>query len=138
MKPLPKTVRGIELELIGAVLGEMELIAGAGFNPVPTTTNGKLLDTAPETFGSSTMIEKVPALESREAGTTAERSLVSKNVVANGLPLKLATTPGTKLVPLKPSVRSALPASTWFGVKEAKAGVTTPSEKGPGAWARIL
>ena len=133
MKPLPETARDIELEFTGAELGEMEVIAGVGFSPVPTTANGKLFDTAPTTLGSATVTGKVPAFEKSEAGTTAERIWVPTNVVANGLPLKLATTPGTKFVPVKLSVRFPLPAGAWIGLNEDRPGVTTPKENGPGA-----
>jgi hypothetical protein len=136
IKPFPEIKRVIGPEPTGAEFGEMDVIAGTGFDPVPVTTNGRAFDIAPATLGSVTVTAKVPGTDNPAAGTVADKSCESVNVVIMGRPLNEIMSAGTKFDPVKASVNAGPPDSVWLGANEDKLGVATPTEKGPDAWRR--
>ena len=78
------------------------------------------LDVPPH--GVTTVIEAVPAVAIRAAGTVAVSCVPLTNVVASGLPFQFTVEPETKLAPLTVSVNCGLPAAVQFGLSELIVG----------------
>ena len=71
--------------------------------------------------GVTTVIEAVPAVVMRAAGTVAV-TCVPEPVVASGVPFQLTVEPETKFVPFTVSVNCPPPALAQVGLKEVTVG----------------
>ena len=69
-----------------------------------------------------TVIEAVPAVAMRAAGTVAVSCVAETNVVASGLPFQFTVEPETKLVPLTVNVTCGPPAVAQVGLSEPIVG----------------
>jgi hypothetical protein len=78
------------------------------------------LDVPPH--GVTTVIEAVPAVAMREAGTVAVSCVAETKTVASGLPFQFTVEPETKLVPFTVSVDCGPPATVQFGLSELIVG----------------
>jgi hypothetical protein len=72
--------------------------------------------------GVTTVIEAVPAVAMRAAGTVAVSCVAETNVVANGVPFQFTVEPETKLVPLTVNVNCGPPAVVQVGLSELTVG----------------
>ena len=72
--------------------------------------------------GVTTVIEAVPAVAIREAGTVAVSCVVETNVVVSAVPLHFTVEPDTKLVPLTVNVNCGPPAVAQVGLSELVVG----------------
>jgi len=68
------------------------------------------------------VIEAVPAVAMRAAGTVAVSCVEETNVVASAVPLHLTVEPETKLVPFTVSVNCEPPAVVQVGLSELTVG----------------
>jgi hypothetical protein len=80
------------------------------------------LDVPPPGLGFTTVIDTVPAVATREAGTVTVSCVGEEDVGVRLVPPNLTTEPETKLVPVTVRVKSALPAVTQFGLIEVVVG----------------
>ena len=72
--------------------------------------------------GVTTVIEAVPAVAIRAAGTVAVSCVAETKVVASAVPLHLTVEPETKLVPFTVNVNCAPPAVAQVGLSELIVG----------------
>jgi hypothetical protein len=78
------------------------------------------VDVPPQGF--TTVIEVVPAVAIREAGTVAVSCVEETNVVASAVTFHLTVEPDTKLVPFTVSVNCGPPAVAQVGLSELMVG----------------
>jgi hypothetical protein len=72
--------------------------------------------------GVTTVIEAVPAVAMRAAGTVAVSCAAETNVVTSGVPFQFTVEPETKLVPFTVSVNCGPPAVAQVGLSELIVG----------------
>jgi len=72
--------------------------------------------------GVTTLIEAVPALAMRAAGTAAVSCVAETNVVVRAVPFHLTVEPETKLLPFTVSVNPGPPAVVQLGLSELTVG----------------
>src|SRR5437762_675106 len=73
--------------------------------------------------GVTTVIEAVPAVAMRAAGTVAVSCVAETNVVASALPFQFTVEPETKFVPFTVNVNCEPPAVAQVGLSELIVGV---------------
>ena len=78
------------------------------------------LDVPPH--GVTTVIEAVPAVAMRAAGTVAVSCVAETNAVVSGLPFQFTVEPETKLLPFTVSVNCGPPAAVQLGLSELIVG----------------
>jgi hypothetical protein len=81
------------------------------------------VDVAPEHVGFATVIEAVPALAMRMAGTVTVSCVEETNVVASGEPFQFTVPPETKFVPITVNVNCGPPGVTQAGSMELIVGL---------------
>jgi hypothetical protein len=91
----------------------------AGVAPMVNVT---AFDVAPAHVGLTTVIDAVPAVAMRAAGTVAVSFVAETNVVVSAVPLQFTVEPETKLVPFTVSVNPAPPAVAQVGLSELMVG----------------
>jgi len=89
---------------------------------VATIVNVCAFDVPPH--GVTTVIEAVPAVAMRAAGTVAVSCVAETNAVVSAVPLHLTVEPETKLVPFTVKVNWAPPAVAQVGLSELMVGGT--------------
>ena len=72
--------------------------------------------------GVTTVIEAVPAVAMREAGTVAVSCVAETNVVVSAVPLHFTVEPDTKLVPFTVKANCGPPAVAQVGLSELVVG----------------
>jgi hypothetical protein len=72
--------------------------------------------------GVTTVIEAVPAVAMRAAGTVAVSCVAETNAVVTGVPFQFTVEPETKLVPFTVSVNCGPPAAVQVGLSELVVG----------------
>ena len=87
--------------------------------------------------GVATVIDAVPAVAMRTAGTVAVSCVVETNVVANAVPFQFTVEPETKLVPFTVSVNCGPPAVAQVGLSELSVGIA-PIVITSVCWALVL
>ena len=80
------------------------------------------LDVPPPGLGFTTVIDAVPAVATREAGTVAVSCVEETKLVARGAPFQFTVELETKLVPFTVKMKSALPAVVQVGLIEVVVG----------------
>ena len=80
------------------------------------------MDVPPPGPGFTTVIDAVPAVATREAGTVTVSCVEEEDVGVRLVPPNLTTEPETKLVPVTVKVKLALPGMTQFGLIEVVVG----------------
>ena len=75
--------------------------------------------------GVTTVIEAVPAVAMREAGTVAVSRVEETNVVVSAVPFQFTVEPEAKLVPLTVNVNCKPPAAAQVGLSELIVGPGT-------------
>ena len=95
-------------------------MSGLVITGVATIVNVCAFDVPPH--GVTTVIEAVPAVTIRAAGTVAVSCVAETNVVVSEVPLHLTVEPDTKLVPLTVSVNCGPPAAVQVGLSELTVG----------------
>ena len=95
-------------------------MSGLVITGVATIVNVCAFDVPPH--GVTTVIDAVPAVAMRAAGTMAVSCVAETNAVASGLPFQFAVEPETKLVPLTVSVNCGPPAVAQVGLSELIVG----------------
>jgi hypothetical protein len=95
-------------------------VSGLVITGVSAMVNVRAFDVPPH--GVTAVIEAVPAVAMRAAGTVAVSWVEEINVVASGLPFQFTAEPETKLVPLIVSVNCAPPAVAQVGLSELIVG----------------
>jgi len=81
------------------------------------------VDVAPQGLGFTTVIETVPALAIREAGTVAVSCVEETYVVTSAVPFQFTVEVETKLVPFTVNVNCGPPGVTQFGSIELIVGL---------------
>ena len=99
-----------------AQLGVVEVIVGVGL-----IVNVTAFDVPPQ--GVTTVIDAVPAVAMRAAGTVAVSCVAETNVVPSGLPFQFTVEPETKFVPFTVSVNCGPPAAVQVGLSEVVVGL---------------
>jgi hypothetical protein len=79
--------------------------------------------TPPQGFGVTTLIEAVPAVAIKEAGTVAVSCEADTNVVASGFPFQFTVEVETKFVPFTVNVNCGPPAVAQVGLSELMVGL---------------
>ena len=74
------------------------------------------LDVPPPGLGFTTVIDAVPAVATREAGTVAVSCVEETKLVARGAPFQFTVEVETNLVPFTVKVKSAFPAAIQVGL----------------------
>ena len=95
-------------------------MSGLLITGVPAIVNVLAFDVPPQ--GVTTVIEGVPAVAMRAAGTEAVSVVAETNVVVSGLPSQFTVEPETKLVPFTVSVNPGPPAVAQVGLSELIVG----------------
>jgi len=95
-------------------------VSGLVITGVATIVNVCAFDVPPH--GVTTVIEAVPAVAIRAAGTVAVSCVAETKVVASADPLHLTVEPETKLVPFTVSVNCGPPAAVQVGLSELTVG----------------
>jgi len=80
------------------------------------------LDVPPPGLGLTTVIDAVPAVATRDAGTVAASWVEETKLVARGAPFQFTVEVETKLVPFTVKMKSALPAAIQVGLIEVVVG----------------
>jgi len=80
------------------------------------------VDVPPPGPGFTTVIDAVPAVATREAGTVAVSWMDETNVVVSAVPFQFTVEVETKFVPFTVRVKSVLPVVTQFGLIEVVVG----------------
>jgi hypothetical protein len=80
------------------------------------------LDVPPPGLGFTTVMDAVPEVATREAGTVAVSCVEETKLVARGAPFQFTVEVETNLVPFTVKVRSALPAVAQVGLIEVVVG----------------
>jgi hypothetical protein len=73
--------------------------------------------------GLTTVMEAVPGVAIRAAGTVAVTCVAETNVVASGLPFQFTVEPEMKFVPFTVSVNCGPPAAVQVGLSEVVVGL---------------
>lgn len=73
--------------------------------------------------GVRTVIDAVPAVAMRAAGTVAVSCVAETKAVASGLPFQFTVEPETKFVPFTVSVNCGPPAAVHVGLSEVMVGL---------------
>jgi hypothetical protein len=115
MKFVPLTVNVNCGSPHAAQIGLSELMVGAALMVSVTAPD---VDAHP-----ATVIEAVPGVAMRAAGTVAVSCFELTNVVASGLPFQFTVEPETKLLPFTVSVNCGPPAAMQVGLIELIVGV---------------
>src|SRR5437660_10190043 len=71
----------------------------------------------------ATVIDEVPAVAMRAAGTVAVSCVAETKAVASGLPFQFTVEPETKFVPFTVSVNCGPPAAVHVGLSELMVGL---------------
>src|SRR5207248_9676471 len=79
-------------------------------------------DVPPPGAGLTTVIDAVPAVATRDAGTVAVSCVEETKVVARGAPFQFTVEVETNLVPFTVKVKSALPAVLQVGLIDVVVG----------------
>jgi hypothetical protein len=95
-------------------------VSGLVIAGVATIVNVCAFDVPPH--GVTTVIEAVPGLAIKEAGTVAVSCVAETNVVVSAVPLHLTVDPETKLVPFTVSVNCPPPTVAQVGLSELIVG----------------
>jgi hypothetical protein len=95
-------------------------VSGLLITGVPAIVNVLAFDVPPQ--GVTTVIEGVPAVAMRAAGTEAVSVVAETNVVVSGLPSQFTVEPETRLVPFTVSVNPGPPAVAQVGLSELIVG----------------
>jgi len=98
-------------------------VSGLVITGVAAIVNVAGVDVAPAHVGFTTVIEAVPAVAMRAAGTMAVSCVAETNVVASGLPFQLTVEPETKLVPFTVNVNCTPPAGAHVGLSALIVGL---------------
>src|SRR5207249_5902374 len=110
--------RWLAVEVVGLLLAV--IVSERGEPPAPQAVSGLVItgvaaivnvcafDVPPH--GVTTVIEAVPAVAIREAGTVAVSCVVETNVVVSAVPLHCTVEPDTKLVPFTVKANCGPPA----------------------------
>ena len=98
-------------------------VSGLVITGVAATVNVVPLDVAPEHVGFTTVIEAVPAVAIREAGTVAVSCVEETNIVASAVPFQFTVEPETKFVPFTVKVNCGPPAPAQVGLSELTVGL---------------
>jgi hypothetical protein len=101
-----------------AQVGLIAVVVGTGLLMVNVTA----FDVPPPGAGFTTVMDAVPALAIRAAGTVAVSCVALTYVVVSGLPFQFTVEPETKLVPFTVSVNCAPPAVAEVGLIELIVG----------------
>jgi hypothetical protein len=96
-------------------------VSGLLITGVLAIVNVAALDVAPAQ-GFATVIDAVPAVAIREAGTVAVSWVEETNVVVRAVPFHFTIEPETKLVPLTVNVNCEPPAAAQVGLSELIVG----------------
>ena len=80
------------------------------------------LDVPPPGLGFTTVIDAVPAVATREAGTVAVSCVEETKLVARGAPFHFTVEVETNFVPFTVKLKSALPAVVQVGLIEVVVG----------------
>jgi len=95
-------------------------VSGLVSTGVLTMVNVCAFDVPPH--GVTAVIEAVPAVAMRAAGTVAVSCVAETNVVVSGLPFQFTVEPETKLVPFTVKVNCGPPAVVQVGLSELTVG----------------
>ena len=110
-------------------------MSGLVITGVAAIVNVCAVDVPPH--GVATVIDEVPAVAMRTAGTVAVSCVVETNVVANAVPFQFTVEPETKLVPFTVSVNCGPPAVAQVGLSELSVGIA-PIVITSVCWALVL
>jgi hypothetical protein len=97
-------------------------VSGLVITGVLAIVNVCALDVPPPGVGFTTVIDAVPAVATREAGTVTVSCVEEEDVGVRLVPPNLTTELETNLVPVTVNVKSVLPAATQFGLIEVVVG----------------
>ena len=97
-------------------------MSGLVITGVAAIVNVCALDVPPPGPGFTTVIDAVPAMATREAGTVTVSCVEEEDVGVRLVPPNITTEPETKLVPVTVKVKLALPGLTQFGLIEVVVG----------------
>jgi hypothetical protein len=97
-------------------------VSGLVITGVALIVNVCALDVPPPGLGFTTVIEAVPAVAIREAGTLAVSCVEETNVVTSVVAFHFTVEVETNLVPLTVKVKPALPAVIQVGLIEVVVG----------------
>ena len=95
-------------------------MSGLVITGVSAIVNVRAFDVPPHEV--TTVIEAVPAVAMRAAGTVAVSCVAETNVVVSGVPFQFTVEPETKLVPFTVSVNCGPPAVAQVGLSELIVG----------------
>jgi hypothetical protein len=97
-------------------------VGGLVITGVLAIVSATAVDVAPQGLGFATVIEAVPALAIREAGTVAVSCVEETYVVASAVPLQFTVEVERKFVPFTVNVNCGPPGVTQFGSIELIVG----------------
>ena len=97
-------------------------VGGLVITGVVPIVNVFAVDVPPPGPGFTTVIDAVPAVATREAGTVAVSWMDETNVVVSAVPFQFTVEVETKFVPFTVRVKSVLPVVTQFGLIEVVVG----------------
>jgi hypothetical protein len=97
-------------------------VSGLVITGVLAIVNVTALDVAPA-HGFETVMDALPALAIREAGTVVVSCVEETKVVASTVPFQFTVEVETKFVPLKVNVKSGPPAVAQVGLSEVIVGL---------------
>jgi hypothetical protein len=95
-------------------------VSGLEITGVAPIVNVCAFDVPPH--GVTTVIDAVPAVAMRAAGTVAVSCVAETNVVVSAVPFQFTVEPETKLVPLTVNVNCGPPAVAQVGLSELTVG----------------
>jgi hypothetical protein len=98
-------------------------VSGLVITGILAIVNVTAVDVAPQGLGFTTVIEAVPGLAIREAGTVAVSWAEEIYVVASGEPFQFTVEPETKFVPSTVNVNCGPPGVTQVGLMETIVGL---------------
>src|SRR5207249_4847629 len=122
--------RWLAVEVVGLLLAV--IVSERGEPPAPQAVSGLVMtgvaamvnvcafDVPPH--GVTTVIEAVPAVAMRAAGTVAVSCVAETNAVASALPFQFTVEPETKFVPFTVNVNCGPPAAAQVGLSELIVG----------------
>ena len=97
-------------------------VSGLVITGVALIVNVCALDVPPPGLGFTTVMDAVPAVATRDAGTVAVSCVEETKLVARGAPFQFTVEVETNLVPFTVKVKSALPAVVQVGLIEVVVG----------------
>jgi hypothetical protein len=97
-------------------------VSGLVITGVLAIVNVCALDVPPPGLGFTTVMDAVPAVATRDAGTMAVSCVEETKVVASAVPFQFTVEVETNLVPFTVKVKSALPAVIQVGLIEVVVG----------------